>query len=249
MKLLIDIGNTRIKWCFSEAQQLTAQQAFNWQLDFLTHLFSEAWNNINPPTEIWVSNVSGNTMANKLTQWTQKQWQLTPFFAQTHYQCCNVTNGYQKPQQLGIDRWLAVIAARYLCSDAACIADCGTAITIDALQSNGQHLGGLITLGLSTTRSTLLKKTHALTHLSDINSSNPDIFLGKETTQAIMQGTLVSVLSLLEYTVKYLERNEESVILFITGGDALQLIPLLSINYQYEPNLVLQGLHIVAEHS
>ena len=248
-RLLIDIGNSRIKWCFAEKKQLTPQQALSWQFDSLENIFSTTWNYIPSPDEIWVANVAGQRVAEKLTQWTQRHWQLTPFFAQTHNQCCHVINGYQQPQQLGIDRWLAMIAARQLYQGTACIVSCGTAITLDVIHSDGQHVGGLITLGLGSTRKTLLQKAHALNQLTDVNLSSTQNFLANNTHQGVAQGTLVSVLGLLEYTVKQLERNEENVMLFLTGGDATQLIPFLSIYHQHEPNLVLQGLHIVAEHA
>ncbi|HEX2244954.1 MAG TPA: type III pantothenate kinase, partial [Gammaproteobacteria bacterium] len=107
--LLIDIGNSRIKWGRWSSGQLQPQGSINWHHDELECSFDREWNNMPIPARIIVSNVTGHAIADRLSCWTEKRWAVTPKFVSVQAQAFGVRNGYTDPKQLGIDRWLALI--------------------------------------------------------------------------------------------------------------------------------------------
>ncbi|MCK5876669.1 MAG: type III pantothenate kinase, partial [Candidatus Marithrix sp.] len=185
-------------------------------------------------------NVAGPQIEDIITNWTIKYWLCKPHFVKTNKYECGVKNGYKNPKQLGVDRWLALIGAHGLKTGTnLCILDCGSAITIDILTANGQHLGGVITPGLRMMQTALAQNTYELT---DCNRTLIKFSLANETGDGIILGTSYAVLGLLEHVMRELDEQPE---LILTGGDAIAIEPFLSRNYQYIPDLVLQGLKTV----
>jgi len=154
-----------------------------------------------------------------------------------------VTNAYLQPERLGNDRWAALIAAHSLSQGPAVIISCGTAITIDALSSDGRHLGGLITPGVDLMISSVCDKATDV-NIEDSNSEAIAL-LASSTESAVLGGSLYAAVSLLDRVTTDL-RGElgAAASVFITGGDAERLIPLLEDKSKHEPELVLKGLEV-----
>ncbi|EIJ41375.1 pantothenate kinase, type III [Beggiatoa alba B18LD] len=242
MNLLIDIGNSCIKWASFQHNQLTAQQRCAYQKSHVNDAFQQAWQTFPPPTAIWVSNVAGEEVATALQQWTQAQWGLTPQFAKSTAFAHGVTNAYQQPEKLGVDRWLGLMGAHHLIQDNLCVVDCGTAITIDMINQAGQHLGGLIVPGVITMHQALAKNAHALASYVSIASNLQENRLATDTHAGITLGTLYAVLGLIDYVMNRFEPTLGTLQLVLTGGSLPSLLPLLQRPYQHIPDLVLQGL-------
>ncbi|MBE9532705.1 MAG: type III pantothenate kinase, partial [Proteobacteria bacterium] len=211
MKLLVDIGNTCVKWAILQVGVLESHSFVRKKTGIKASLKSE-WKALEGISEVHVSNVAGDKIAQQFTEWTEKQWNITPKFAQSEQKRFGVTNAYDNAELLGIDRWLALIAARQHARQATCIIDCGTAITIDIVTKYGLHQGGMILPGLSLMREALLDKT------SDINDTIEDSnfkTLAVNTQSAVQAGTLYTVTASLERLIDDLTEQFNNRIRFI----------------------------------
>ena len=201
---------------------------------------NKAWKSLEGIEAVFVSNVAGDKIAAQLTEWVDKQWKLTPVFVQSEKRRFGVTNAYEQPETLGVDRWLAIVAGRQHARQVTCIIDCGTAITVDIVTEKGQHQGGLIVPGLSLMKKMLTDNTDALSNDTQESEFN---LLATNTHSAIQAGTLYMVTATLENLINDLQQNfTDEVRFLITGGDAEELIPLMPQPLIHEPDLVLKGL-------
>lgn len=240
MILLVDIGNSQIKWTTIQSKVLAESQRFARPKAGIKAALNKAWKSLEGITAIFVSNVAGEKVATQLTEWIDKQWQLTPVFVQSEKKRFGVTNAYDQPETLGTDRWLAIVAGRQHAKETTCIIDCGTAIAIDIVTEKGLHQGGLILPGLSLMKRMLTDNTDALT---DVAQESEFKLLATNTHSAVQAGTLYMVTATLENIIIDLQQNFKNEIRFlITGGDAEELIPLLPQPLIHEPDLVLKGL-------
>jgi len=239
MKLLVDIGNSRIKWALIDSGPIESH-IFNRSKTGVKASLNTHWKSLEEISAIYVSNVAGEKIAEQLTEWTEKQWQLTPSFIKSEHKRFGVTNAYAQAELLGIDRWLALIAARQHARQATCIIDCGTAITIDIVTKYGAHQGGMILPGLHLMREALTKNTSELNNIAQENDFKT---LAVNTQSAIQSGTLYTVTATLERIIDDLKQQFNNHIRFIiSGGDAEQLKPLLNTPIAHYPDIVLKGL-------
>jgi len=240
MILLVDIGNSQIKWTTIKSKVLADSQHFSRPKTGIKAALNKAWKSLEDIEAVFVSNVAGDKIAAQLTEWIDKQWKLTPVFVQSEKRRFGVTNAYEQPETLGVDRWLAIVAGRQHARQVTCIIDCGTAITVDIVTEKGQHQGGLIVPGLSLMKKMLTDNTDALSNVTQENEFN---LLATNTHSAIQAGTLYMVTATLENLINDLQQNfTDEVRFLITGGDAEELIPLMPQPLIHEPDLVLKGL-------
>lgn len=163
MNLLVDIGNSRLKWATTAPDGLVVGAAI--ENHALTEArLAEAWGRLSkPPDRLAISCVSAARLAEIVCLAAVRLWPaITVFEAKSEAQAFGVTNAYLQPEKLGVDRWLALLAARRHHASPVCIADCGTAITLDLLDEHGRHLGGMISPGLELMRKSLSAGTAAL---------------------------------------------------------------------------------------
>lgn len=244
MKLLVDIGNSRVKWATMDKSGLSDSQSFQRSKTGIKAALNKAWKSLNDIEAVYVANVGGDKLGQQLAEWTEKNWQLSPVFVKSEQKHFGVTNAYEEADKLGIDRWLSLIAARQHARQAQCVIDCGTAMTIDIVSKSGQHQGGMILPGLSLMRSSLTANTDALTEEPDAKEFKT---LATNTFSAIQAGTLYSVTATLERIINDLRQNFKNQVRFIiTGGDAEQLLPLLPDDVNHYPDIVLKGLAFYA---
>ena len=162
MILAIDAGNSRVKWGWYEVERLEADGKTGWSSVASVSLieFAASSDHVNPfsathenPARIIISNVAGEGAHQLLLNWT-RIFDAEPLWLKGEPQACGVRNGYESPEQLGPDRWAALIAARALEPGRAClVVNAGTATTVDALSAQGEFLGGLILPGVDLMRS------------------------------------------------------------------------------------------------
>lgn len=249
MILLVDIGNSRIKWATLERGKLASKGAMPRPAQDEFAVFAEeAWARLKKPKRIIVSNVAGSAFMTALTHWALGRWKLEPEFMVSPVRGSGVTNAYTQPERLGTDRWAAMIAARRLCDGAYCVVDCGTAITIDVVAADGAHQGGLIVPGLSMMRRSLLEGTGDIQFQSDIAASGDIVMLARDTERAVGGGTLYAAVAVIDRVIADISDELGSKMsCTITGGDAATVLPLLAAEYHHEPDLVLLGLAVVAE--
>ncbi len=245
MKLLIDIGNSRIKWATLDDNGLSNSQFIERKTTGLKTQFNKIWKPLKTVESIWVSNVAGDKIASQFSEWTEKTWQITPNFVRAEQKRFGVSNAYDKPETLGVDRWLGLVAVRQHLQKACCIIDCGTAITVDIVTANGQHQGGFILPGLGLMRSTLAAGTEALTENTDDVAFN---LLATNTYSAIQAGTLYSISATLENLIRDLQQNFDHDIRFVlSGGDGKMIQELLPEDIEIDTDIVIKGLKLYAK--
>lgn len=245
MKLLVDIGNSRVKWSWLDDKGLQPGDFFIKTKTGIKVGLTRAWKSFTLPSEIIVSNVAGDKIAQQLTDWTEKNWQITPDFIHSEKKRFGVLNAYEQPETLGVDRWLNLIAGRQHSRQPVCIIDCGTAITVDIVTEKGQHQGGMILPGLAMMRSALVAQTDALTEQVGGSEFN---LLATNTFSAIQVGTLYSVTATLDTIISDLKHSFKDNIRFVlTGGDTEILIALLPEDIEADQQLVFKGLRLYAK--
>ncbi len=242
--LLIDAGNTNLKWAISHNGEMSVAQRVVYPDKDLVKVLSQRWLLATPPKRVLLASVTTEFRVRALKDWVQNSWNLPLEIISAQVQACGVVNGYVQADQLGADRWAALIAARHLLSGAVCVVDCGTATTLDVINAEGRHLGGLIIPGLGLMRSSLLENT---ARIRDDTCDAADVLLARDTQSAVSGGSLQATAGLVER----LQREVGELIgvpmtAIICGGNATDLLPLLQGNVRHEPDLVLKGLNIIA---
>lgn len=238
MFLLIDWGNSFLKFIsvaelsLSAIQQAEIKQTHN--LDQLKQALEKNYQ------KILVSSVrqdSDNLALKKLLQ----QYSRNLFWASTANQACGVSCAYPQPQQLGIDRWLAVLAADQISNNVAIIS-VGSAITFDIVKHH-HHLGGQIVPGVKLLLASLMQTGQVK---ADTQFEHDKTFaLGRTTTACVHQGAETLIASYLkELILRAKEEFEIDLILFCGGGGEhwSQHFSADGELINYHPRLVFQGL-------
>ncbi|MBK8814023.1 MAG: type III pantothenate kinase [Methylococcaceae bacterium] len=236
MKLLIDLGNTRLKWAIANTLDLADQPPIN-NTEINPDTLFAAWRNLAPTPEcLGIACVGSGRLLETVVSVATTLWPaITIYQAKSAAHCLGVYNSYPEPEKLGVDRWLSMIAGFNTYRSALCIVGCGTAITLDRLDSSGKHLGGLICPGLRLMRHALADGTENLKSVS----RNFPFELANFTDAAIYNGALAAACGLIEHTLKH---QTEELQLLLTGGDAGIIAAQLDRSALIEPNLVLRGL-------
>jgi type III pantothenate kinase len=245
MILLIDIGNTRLKWATTEGGELSAQQAIVRSNVEYDELATRVLKGIEP-SRIVVSNVAGSTVENAFADALKQRSSASIEFVRSTAAACGVVNAYPQPERLGTDRWMSVIAAHHLVG-AACVATFGTAMTIDAVIADGKHLGGVIVPGPQLMVDSLLTNTSDIAARSIGGQIANDLF-ADNTLGAIHQGALYACAALVEkaYAMSAQRMNAKPT-LILSGGAGEQVAKALTIPHRFVSDLVLRGLALVAE--
>jgi type III pantothenate kinase len=238
MNLLIDIGNTRLKWCLLIANEFSNSSTLICTDKLNEDLFI-AWKNLIVPQNVIIASVATSVINKVVTSIITALWNIEPVFVKVQPNICGVTTNYSNPSQLGIDRWLALIATRRRGAKSAVVVDCGTAVTIDVLNNFGHHIGGLIIPGLRLLRQSIFDHTN----IPYLNLSNDFNLLGQNTGECIAAGTVQAIVGTIEIVHKRaMVDNGISPRLILTGGDAVIIAIYLTIPHSIIPELVFEGL-------
>jgi type III pantothenate kinase len=246
MMLLVDIGNARIKWAAKGDGGWHSGEPLQYRDRAFKDVARPAWKDLDAPQRVVVSNVAGDTYAKAVRTWVKRRWRIAPEFLHAGENACGVTNAYAEPARLGADRWAALIGAHSLYPGPVVVIDCGTAVTVDALAADGRHLGGLIVPGMELMINSLVNRA-PLVEL-DNNGSAQVSLLGRSTQAAVTGGILYTIVSLVDRICSDLkaELGRDTAVV-LTGGDAPRIRPLLTRRPDFDADLVLKGLAVVAE--
>lgn len=236
--LAIDAGNTRIKWGMHDGAQWTAGGTV--VKGEITRL-QDAWKVLPVPAKIIISNVAGELVRSELTVLLGR-WRVAPHWVKSAANQCGVVSQYEKPAQLGCDRWAALIGARHLHAGPAVVVMVGTAMTVDALTADGRFLGGLIVPGLNLMLEALAAKTVGIRAASGSAQIFPT-----NTGDAVWSGALSASAGAIEHMRQALEAaGEAGPTVLLSGGAADEIEPFVQSPCKRVDNLVLEGLARIA---
>lgn len=254
--LLLDAGNTRIKWALvkdgawlrhdhPQGERLAAyplrvmRQGATGIGEWA--VLQQAFAALPPPHRILVSNVAGEQAAQQVRA-ACAAWACPVEFISARAEQCGVRNAYTQPAQLGSDRWAALIAAWHQVRTACLVVSCGTATTVDALSGEGEFLGGLILPGVGMMRRSLAENTAQLTATEGVWREFP-----RNTADAIFSGAIQATVGAIRQQFEALGAPGAPCLL--SGGAADSVQPHLKLPLLRVDNLVLQGLQIIGQES
>jgi pantothenate kinase, type III len=246
MILLVDVGNSRIKWSLGFGEGCVAgafgRSSPRQDGDNLVAVMSGT----TAPVEVWVASVASLEFQGSLTKAVTKAWGCNVRFARVQSDLLGLQPAYDDVQQLGVDRWLAMLAARYRAKQRAIVViDAGSAITVDYVSSAGRHLGGLIAPGVKMMQRALYSNT-ALVKVKPLTL--PQTWRpGQDTLGCVEQGVatmLQGFCAQLSANVDLLESEFKQAAWFATGGDAVLFSLPETHDISVVDDLVLQGLNL-----
>ena len=236
MKVLeLDAGNTRLKWRLIKEGEVLSRGSVDNEEDWATHL-PELFDRLGSFRLARVSVVSGSEKHNLLAGIINDGFNVPVQVACTKAHCHGLVIAYSEPSALGVDRWLAMLAAHHQPeSGIKIIIDSGTALTVDIIDSSGAHMGGYIVPGIQLMRQTLQLNTARLQVKEELAES---LSPGINTLQCIDHGSLLMTTAMINSVIARF--NDATV--YLTGGDAQLLQPYIEIESKYLPELVMDGL-------
>ena len=240
--LLVDIGNTRVKAALVDGGGVRllpagatrgADPFCEWAASITTR-----------PARLLIANVAGAEVATHLVRYARDRWQLDAEFAVPCRSRAGMTTRYGTPEKLGVDRWLAALAAYHEERGAVCVVDVGTALTVDVVTAQGSHLGGLIAPGPDLMRTSLTRGT------AQLESEDLTVVQGfaDNTRDAISLGCTDAIGGLLQRVAARLGwvAPRQTFRWYLTGGAAPLVEALLPEPAVHLPDLVLRGLAVLA---
>jgi len=243
MKLLIDLGNTRLKCALWDGSTLRFVGALPHVGDDIQLDFDTLWTDIGAVSAILIASVASTVVGDQVARKAAERFGVKAEFVLSPPSACGVRNAYAEPDRLGVDRFLGLVALHAVESGPCVLASCGTALTLDALAADGSHLGGLIAPSPPLMRDAL---TGATARLSMPQAARV-VERADNTGDAIESGVWLAGAALLERFVAHATTtfgSAPSVVL--TGGGAARLAALIEPEHRVDAELVLRGLAIYA---
>ena len=230
----LDIGNSRTKWRLANASGSVKSPRIPTLVDA-----AEA------PDRVRISAVAG--AHERIATAVRARFGVTPEFAEVRRELAGVVCCYEEPRRLGIDRWLALVAAWQCTKGAVAVVDAGTAITVDLVDGKGRHQGGYIVPGIGLMRRSLAGQTRDLRLPQSLESPSDEGFPppGRSTDAAIAGGTLAMAIGFIDSLLdRRRDTSRSGTTTLLCGGDAHLLQSRLASPTRIAPNLVLDGLAI-----
>ena len=248
--LAIDVGNTRLKWAQYASPQpgagLLAHGAIF--LEQIDNLAETEWLALAPPASMLGSIVAGEGVKRRVEE-QMEIWDIAPRWVVSSSHAAGVTNGYDHPNRLGTDRWVALIGARHrvLASGEprpALVVMVGTAVTVDALDASGRFLGGLILPGFGLMLRALEMGTAGLKAPTGEVRDFPT-----NTSDALMSGGAHSIAGAVERMYRRLRKHSgQEPVLLMSGGAAVKLAPITDLAFETIDTLIFEGLLALQAH-
>lgn len=242
--LAIDVGNTRLKWAQYASPQpgaaLIAQGAVF--LETIDHLAETDWKDLAPPASMLGCVVAGEGVKRRVEEQLEL-WDLEPRWVVSSREAAGVSNGYDHPNRLGVDRWVAMIGARHRVlaqgrPRPVLVVMVGTAVTVDAVDAAGHFLGGLILPGFGLMLRALEMGTAGLKA-----PTGEAVDFPTNTSDALMSGGADALAGAVERMYRKLRaRTGEEPALVMSGGAAVKLAPITELPFETVDTLIFDGL-------
>lgn len=236
--LVIDAGNTRIKWGWFDGEHWVRQ---SWVATAEASKLAAGLAGLPPPEQIVISNVAGDEVRGQIVRALAHLRGGVRWIRSAARQC-GVTSSYGDPAQLGTDRWAALIGVWRLFHGPCLVVNSGTTMTVDALSDEGVFLGGIIVPGGELMLRALAQDTAQLGRQEGRFTYFPDC-----TADAIASGVTNALVGSIERMVQFMEEaGQIAPLVVLSGGAAPVLLPQLRGRVEVVDNLVLEGLVRIA---
>lgn len=240
MKLFVDVGNTALKWRCRDGGRV--EQGGNAHHRHWDQALEAPLVHGGALETVWIASVAGLEADQRIADLVRERTGREPCFYYSKETDFGVRNCYPEPRRLGADRWVALVEC-WQRFGAGVVIDCGSALTIDAVDGGGRFLGGYIVPGLGMLRNALLRDT-ADVHME---TARPRLGLGRSTGECVHNGLLrMSVAFVTDVVVELRERLPDTCKVLATGGDSAELSSAFSFEFLHLPDLVLDGLERVS---
>jgi type III pantothenate kinase len=243
LKLYVDIGNSNIKLVTFD-ENFSQVITLSYSKSSTSDLIFDALSKLSVPDKVICINVAGEKVYEQFFLYCTETWNRVPVLIDIDksYPIQGVKTGYHEPTQLGIDRWMAIIAAWNRVNNKVMVIDAGSALTIDLVNEEGQHLGGYIVPGSYLMAKSLLDNTKIL---SDISTDGFGTDPGHSTAECIANGSGRALISLIMDIFRTINENQQvHYKCIITGGGAKKIIEHLPGIMDYQPLLIFEGMQI-----
>ncbi|MEO1035190.1 MAG: type III pantothenate kinase [Pseudomonadota bacterium] len=247
MTLLIDIGNSRIKWARAGNDRPRDIRAVAYRDETENAIATVANDVANDEAVAFGASVGSVDVRDGLSAALAERGVDVRWLAVMR-EALGVTCGYRDTERLGVDRWMASLAGFHRAPAAALIAQIGTAATIDAVTASGRHLGGMILPGLELMADALYGETARIrAGAEDLPDPNTRLeYFADDTDTAVQNGCLLAVTAAIEESYHALRDAGSDVTVFLAGGASAAIAQQLTIAHEHEPSLVLDGIRRVA---
>jgi type III pantothenate kinase len=246
--LLVDIGNTRIKWARFDGRRLGRQHAAahaGWGgEDYARRVFG-AGRGIE---RVLVASVAGTRVERSVALAARRARAPVPEFVRSRRHAGGLAVGYAEPWRLGVDRFVAAIGAHHLAKGRGVIVvGVGTAMTIDLVDGKGRHRGGAIIPAPALMVDTLLTNTHGIRRRAQGGGAGGDSLFGRSTRAALVNGSRYAAAALIDRAVDEARAlvGGRAPLVILTGGGAPSVQPLVRSTCVSVPDLVLRGLAVL----
>ncbi|MEM8660384.1 MAG: type III pantothenate kinase [Pseudomonadota bacterium] len=239
--LQLDMGNSSTKWRLIQESEITRRGKYSVDDSASFDAFLACSAEVE---QIWISSVLSTEAEGKQTKMMEEHWAVAPWFARSIDECDGFRNSYAEPARLGVDRWLAMLAVWQRRRGRACIIDAGTTMTCDVITDDGCHEGGYIIPGPALMEHALLRETDRVRFTENASYS---LAPGCSTAAAVRHGVALAQVGA---AVLAIDRARiEPAQLFFSGGDGEAVMKLADRGGSYAPDLVFEGLEIMAQHT
>lgn len=242
--LAIDVGNTRLKWaCYASGRP--GNRPFAQGAVFLENIDDMAdtvWRDLPAPTAMLGCAVAGEAVRRRVEEQLEI-WDIEPRWVSAQSSGAGVVNGYDHPSRLGADRWVAAIGARHhVLAEGrprpALVVMVGTAATVDAIDTDGKFMGGLILPGFGLMLKALEMGTAGLKA-----PTGEVVDFPTNTSDALMSGGAHAMAGAIERMHRKLQEHAgQEPVLLMTGGAVPKLTPILDLPYTVVDTLIFDGL-------
>jgi len=217
--LLVDIGNTSIKWAIKDSSRLMDMSQQRYPDDMSEYSFIDCLGRVNKEDKVLVTCVADPKVWQAFKNAILSRWGIKVERVVSKANGYGVINGYENPAELGSDRWCGLIGAYHAAETGVIVISCGSAITIDIVNQSGEYIGGYILPGL-----TMMKKSLALNTAQvkvDVSLPGSNIISPATNKSACVDaGVKLAAVSVIESAIKQQAINNRNLKCFLTGGDA-----------------------------
>lgn len=245
--LLVDLGNTRVKWARLGANgpgRMRAAAHRDWRrADFVRALFT------GKVAQVIAVSVAAPAVERRFAAAVRAATGAAPHFVRSERAAGGVRNGYRDTWRLGADRWVALVGARAcVARGAVCVVDIGTATTIDLLDAAGRHRGGAILPGPDLMIDALLRDTGGIRRRAQQQAARgARSTFARDTAAALRAGATLATAGAIEHASRDAGRSlGVRPQLLLTGGAAAAISTRLRLRHLRVPDLVLRGLAVLA---